>query len=365
MTTNERKYLEFNRFPAKGINELYNIARIRIIDELEEKLSNGQTDSTIYDPIYDFYIELLTYDYSSLVIGIATEAYEKITEYEHNHPGHLIDKEKLYFLIALISTSTGNTITATAYWELTLKEYNRVNGNVNNIGLIIADMPTRFTTLMSPVSLRHDNNPLILSLSHYSFIDNFTDGINRLSDLSLLSFLACGIRNVHVNTFFDKYQLRIDVVKMYGQELINNLCVLNETELKKNTNIQRLITNPKKRMIGPMIQRISQFNSGVHSILGNPFTNQWIRKSGLYIDSRYDFSTEANFNSNYPNFISKIESGTLSDDELKAYILYGFHSLRNNVLHDLRPTLIYFTDIDLFLKTIGLLFAGLSVIRSL
>lgn len=361
----ELKYLEYNRYPSKGICELYNIARTRIIDELEEKLNNGETTSTIFDPIYDFYTELLTYDYSSLVIGITTEAYEKIKIYEQNHPGQLVDKEKLYFLFALISTSTGNTITATAYWELTLKEKNRINGNANNIGLIIAAMPSQFTTLMSSVISRHDNNLLIKSLSTYTFIDDFSTSINKLADLSLLSFLACGIRNVHVNTFFDMYQMKIDVVKMYGQELINNLCVLNETELKKNLNIQKLITNPKKRMIGRMFQKISQFNGGVHSILGNPFTNQWISKSGLYLDTRYDFSNEANFNSNYPSFISKIESGTLSDDELKAYILYGFHSLRNNVLHDLRPTLIYFTDIDLFLKTIGLLFAGLSVIRSL
>lgn len=365
MTTMEQKYLEYNRYPTKGISELYSIARTRIIDELEDKLTNGHTDSTIFDPIYNFYTDLLTYDYSSLVIGIATEVYTKIKEYEQNHPGQLVDKEKLYFLFALISTSTGNTITATAYWELTLKENNRVNGNTNNIGLIIAAMPTRFTTLMSSVILRHDNNPLIKSLSPYTFIDNFTKSINQLADLSLLSFLACGIRNVHVNTFFDMYQMQIDVVKMYGQELINNLCVLNETELKKNPNIQSLITNPKKRMIGTMIQRISRFNTGVHTILGNPFNNQSIIKSGLYIDTRYDFSIEINFNSNYPNFISKIESGDLTDDELKAYILYGFHSLRNNVLHDLKPSLVYFSDIDLFLKTIGLLFAGLSVIRSL
>jgi hypothetical protein len=365
MDSKSRIYLEYNRTPTKGIRELYSIATVRIVDKLENELRQGNTSSTLFDELYEFYTELLVYDFNTLTIGLARVVYEKIKEYEQNNPTQLVDKEKLYFLFALLNTTTGNTITSTAYWELTLKEANRVNGNVNNIGHIINQMPTRFTSLINAVKLRHDQNPLISSILCYSFIENFETNLNGLINLNQLSFLASGLRNVHVNTFFDKYQQRIDVIKMYGQELISNLSIVNEAELKQVPQIQTAITQAHRRMIGPMIHKISTFNTGVHAILGNPFTNGAIIKSGLYVNPRFDFSSDTLFNNNYPNLINDIESGTLTDDELKAYVLYGLHGLRNRVLHDLNPGLVYYTDIDLFLKTIGLLFAGISVIKSL
>tara|TARA_R110000850_G_scaffold218852_3_gene344473 strand:+ start:74855 stop:76009 length:1155 start_codon:yes stop_codon:yes gene_type:complete len=365
MNSSSRIYLEYNRTPTKGIKELYDIAKVRIIDKLEKELRNGNTSSTLFDELYEFYTDLLVYDFNSLAIGVARDVYDKIKVYEHNNPAHLVDKEKLFFLIALLNTSTGNTITSTAYWELTLKEANRVNRNINNIGNIINQMPARFTSLIDAAKLRHDNNPLISSILNYNFIENFENNLNRLTSLHLLSFLASGLRNVHVNTFFDLYQQRIEVINMYGQELINNLSIINEAELKQIAQIQTAIPQAHKRTIGPMIQKISTFNTGVHAVLGNPFTNGAITKSGLYINSRFDFSSDPMFNNNYPNLINDIESGNLADDELKAYILYGIHGLRNRVLHDLNPRLVYYTDIDLFLKTIGLLFAGISVVKSL
>jgi hypothetical protein len=365
MNSSTRIYLEYNRQPTKGINELFNIAKVRILDQLESELNNGNTSATLFDPIYEFYTELLLYDFNTLVIGIARDIYKKIKEYESNNPTNIVNKEKLYFLFALLNTSTGNTITATAYWELTIKEANRINGNTNNISLIINQMPVRFTSLMNAVKLRHDNNLLINSLENYAFINNYETNLNLLSGLNLLSYLASGIRNVHVNTFFDNYHLSVDVIKMYGQELISNLSIVNESELKSLPQIQTSITNPNKRMIGPMIQTISTFNTRVHAVLGNPYSNRTIVKSGLYTNTRFDFSNDTNFNSNFPNLIHDIESGNLTDDELKAYILYGIHSIRNQVLHDLNPNLVYHTNIDLFVKTIGLLFSGISVIKSL
>jgi hypothetical protein len=368
MDSSARVYIEYNRTPTKGLKDLFSISKVRIIEKLENELRIGNTTSTLFNPLYDFYTELLVYDFNTLTIGIAREVYEKIKEFEQTNPAQLIDKEKLYFLFALLNTTTGNTITSTAYWELTLKESNRVSGHVNNIGNIINQMPIKFTSLINAVKLRHDNNPLIHSILRYSFINNYETNLNRLTNLNLLSFLASGIRNVHVNTFFDEYQQNIDVVKMYGQELVSNLSILNEAELKNHPSIQSNILQPNDRMIGAMIQCISNFNTGVHSILGNPFNEKrpsGFRKSGLYINSRYDFSTDILFNSNYPNLISDIVSGSLSDHELKAYILYGIHALRNRVLHDLNPNLIYYNDIDLFIKTIGLLLSGISVMKSL
>jgi hypothetical protein len=362
-----RKYLTYNANPSEGIQELYLVAKVRITREIKEKIHAGNVSSTIFDSLFDFYTDLLIYDYNSLIIGIAREIYDDIKEHEIAHPNQLVNKEKLYFLFALLNTTSGNTITATTYWELTIKERHRVSGTIVGLNQIINQMPTNFTSLITATRLRHDQNLLINKLRpQYAFINDYNNTLNYLNGLSQLSYLSLGLRNVHVNILFDHYQHRADVIKMYGQELINNLSVLNETELKKNTNIQALIPLANDRMIGGMLQKISQFNPGVHAILGNPFREKSgaFNKSGLYVITRLDLSG-ANFNNNYINLITDIESGNLTDDELKAYILYGFHHLRNNVLHNLNSGLIYYNDIDLFLKTIGLLFAGINVIRSL
>ena len=361
MDSSAKVYLEYNRYPTKGIKELFSISKHRIISDLEEELDQGNTGSNIVDPIYDFYIELMTYDYGTLALGIAREAYDKIKEFENSNSGQLVNKDKLFFLFALLNISTGNTIASTAYWELTINETNRINGRTNNIGFIITQMPTRFTSLFNAVKLRHDNNNLISTLHGYPWINNYEGNLNILSGLSLLSYLSSGIRNVQVNTFFDEYSHQIEVTKMYGQELVNNLSIVNETELKNDPRIRTQIPLANNRMIGRMLQVISHFNPAVHAILGNSSSP----RSGLYIDSRFDFSSEANFNANYPHLINTITSGTLTEDELKAYILYGFHHIRNNVLHNLNSNLIYYNNTELFLKTIGLLFASISVIKSL
>ena len=355
MNSNARRYVQFNRVPTDGIKECYNVARSRLIDDIKSELSNGNFNANIVDPIFDFHVELMQYDYSSLSIGIAKEAEEVITDYESQNPTLIVNKEKLYFLFALLSTTSGNTMTSTTYWELTLKEASRISGTPVSINHIINQMPVRFTSLLNATKLRHDQNMMISALRpRYAFIYDYEANLNYLNNLSLLSFLSSGIRNVHINTLFDTFNQTVDVVKMYAQELINNLCVLNEAELKNNPHIPRLLPNQKDRMIGKMLQCLSTINPGVHAVFSTLHTIPTIK-----------LSSETDFNNNFFNFLQIIESGTLTDDELKAYVLFGLLNLRNKVLHNLNPNLIYFNNTVLFLKTIGLLFSCISVIRSL
>ena len=128
MDSNSRKYLEYLNSPAKGISELYLIKRLRIIEFVKIELKHGNTSKTIVDPLYDFFVNLgMNYYFNSQIINLAKDVYEEIKNYE-NKTGNFVDKEKLYFLLALLNTISGNTIASTMYWELTVNEANRTSG---------------------------------------------------------------------------------------------------------------------------------------------------------------------------------------------------------------------------------------------
>jgi len=357
MDTNSKKYLEYLNEPAKGLIDLHNIAKNRLIDKLEEQLNDGITDYHLYDEFFAFYSATPLYDFTSMHYELTGEFLEKILDFEQAQ-NVVIDKEKLFFVRAMCQISSSNTVGAMASWELANREKMRITGNIISTLDLISNLPTH--TIGNPVNTAYKNNLLVKAITpRYPSIlkTEFRDIIANLIGLDAISFLSCGLRNVQVAGLIQSHNNSLELNKIFGQEIINNLCILNESIIKDYPEVIATISKKKDRQIGKMLSpsTLGTINSSVSSILGSSISGY----SGLY--SSILLLDDTKFNIEYPVYINKLCTTTLSVDEFKAHVLLGIHALRNKVLHDHDDTLCYFSNADLFIKTIGLLLIGVSV----
>ena len=142
------------------------------------------------------------------------------------------------------------------------------------------------------------------------------------------------------------------MTRIYCQELINSLCILCEANLK---NIPAVTEN----MMGPIINNnLPTINANVSAVVGvsNP-------PSGLFL--RYPTRNEVDFNNSFPLLITAIKTNSLTEEEVKAHLIYGAYMLRNKTLHDYNPNLVYYNNPQLFLDTIGALFGAVCAIKNL
>lgn len=361
MDINSRTYLGCLKEPTKGLTELHNIAKYRLLDELETQLNNGVTDLHLYDGLYDFYSATPLYDFTSMHYELTSYFLEIIVDFEQAQ-NILVDKERLFFLRALCQVSSSNTIGAMASWELANREKMRTTGtNISTLDLI-SKLPEH--TIIKPIDSAYRNNLLVKAVTPlYPSIlkTNFKDIISTLTGLDAISFLSCGLRNVQVAGLIQSHNNSLELNKIFAQEIINNLCILNESTIKDYPEVLTTITRKKDRQIGKMLSlpTLGIINLSVSTILGSSVGGY----SGLY--SSINLLDDTLFNTEYPAYINKLCATTLSIDEFKAHVLLGIHALRNKVLHDHDETLCYFSDTDLFIKTIGLLLIGVSVTKNI
>jgi hypothetical protein len=361
MDNNSRKYLGYLEEPTKGLTELQYIAKNRLLDDLENQLKNGITNIHLYDKLFDFYKKTPFYDFTSMHYELTNYFLETIVDFEQTQ-NILVDKERLFFLRALCQISSSNTIGAMASWELANREKMRTTGTNISILDLISDLPER--TIINPIDIAYRNNLLVKAVTplYPSILNtNFKDIINTLTGLDAISFLSCGLRNVQVASLIQSHNNSLELNKIFAQEIINNLCILNESTIKDYPEVQTTITRKKDRQLGKMLSpsTLSIINSSVSTILGSSVGCY----TGLY--SSINLLDDNIFNTQYPAYINKLCTTTLSVDEFKAHVLLGIHALRNKVLHDHDETLCYFSDTDLFIKTIGLLLIGVSVTKKI
>jgi len=360
-----QRYNNFLKSPTNGINFLYSIEKRHMTDPLEDMLESGITNpNQLFSPLFNNAGNLLQNQYTSLNLDLANTFYEMVRDHE-NATGSIIDKSNLYFYMAMLYIANVSTINASIYWELTLQETARVSGIPATSNSIFNKMSTHFTSFLRPISLSHDNASLINTclLNYPNVIENYETTLSNLQGYSILSYVACGARNVQVSHIFGSYFNSSELIKMYGQELISLLCTLNESLFKLHPGIVASGLQPHEKMIGRMIGTIPSFNTAVGSIIGIPGPPR--SKSGYYVDPAFALGNEADFNKNLPTIVQSIFSLTLSEDELKARIIYCLHHIRNFANHDINSSLDYFNDEILFGNIISLLFMAVPVIQKL
>lgn len=193
-----------------------------------------------------------------------------------------------------------------------------------------------------------DLNPLYKDLKNrYNWIGGFAHNLVKLTDPSIFSYFACGIRNRAGAGWLNTAV--IEMPKMYAQELINALCILTEATLK----LRPALTPFRHKTIGVLFSNLDAQTPSVSALVGKPSSN-----SGLFLT--YPTGSTAEFNTNFSLLASALKTGNLTDDDAKAHLLYGAYMLRNKVLHNYDTALAYYNNVPLFFDAIAISFGAIA-----
>lgn len=310
-----------------------------------------RTDDRIFQPYFDFLAHTtLGRENFSFAREVGTSILRITKQFETDNSVS-INKSHLYFGLSLNSVYLNDTINTMIYWELSQEEESKTQGATFNPSLAINNTIDKFSSVINPINLSLSENPLYRGIQdNYTFILGFTDLVKLHQTPELFAYFSSALRFRQID-FWLKNDFTA-MCKIYGQELINTLCILCEANLK---NIVAVTQN----MFGPILNTDMQnVNASVSTVIGssNP-------ASGLF--STYPSRTETDFNNSYPVLVSSIKANNLTENELKGHLIYGAYMLRNKSLHDFNPNLVYYNNKYLFVDTIGLLFGAVSAIKNI
>jgi hypothetical protein len=349
------------RIPRHDINEFMTTANIikgRSERDFDDRLNKRsritsylRTDDRLFEPYVDLLVlTTIGRENFSFVREIGSYILQTAKKFEADNSVS-INKSHLYFGLSLNSLYLSDTINAMIYWELSQEEESNTLGAAFNPTTAINNTIGKFSSVINPVNLSLNSNQLYSGLKdNYTFITDFTTILGGLHTPELFAYFSSALRFRQVD-----YWLRNDftaMTKIYSQELVNSLCILCEANLKNFPGVTQT-------MFGPILNTgLVNINATVSASVGvsNP-------ASGLFIT--YPSRTEADFNASFPQLVNSIKTNTLSDDNLKAHLIYGAYMLRNKSLHDFNPNLVYFNNKAMFSDTIGLLFGAISAIKNL
>jgi ubiquinone/menaquinone biosynthesis C-methylase UbiE len=319
-------------------------------DNLEARnsaISYLPSDNGLFTPFIDAYAAgSIIHPFSSFFADLGKRIYrEVVIEYE-NKNNIRVNKEHLFIAISFLSIQSGDEITAMQFWEMAQKEQELTHGTAASLDGTIDLLHTKFRTVINAIELNYNENELIKNLRpKFPFIKDFETTLKSLGNLSKAHFLSCGIKHVHVLGKLRESK-DLSIIKVFAQELVNSLCVLNENLLKEK--------GLSGDTINPLMVAVYNSYPAVGHHLG-----QSNSATGIYRITKAEFYGRLN------DYINFIETHVSDPDKLKADTLHALHRLRNEALHTLDDTRLYYSDIALFEKTIGLLFICVSVIKSL
>lgn len=323
-------------------------------DAIKENLKNRDatksylaSDNEIFIPLIDTYaLGIMIHSMESYFCDLAKRIlHEDVEEYEQSN-GIKVNKEHLFFAISMLSIRCGDEVSSMVYWELAQKEHEYTYGVATGLDDTINLLRTKFRGVLEPVKHVFDDNKLIKTLRpKFPFIKDFETTLAGLTGLNKAHFLSCGIKQVHLLAKMRKYP-DVKIIRIFAQELVNSLCILNESLLKKK--------GLPGDTIGVLMQDVYNTYPAVGAHLGQSGPGTGIYSIG-----------KPNFYGKYNKFIAFLEGSITDDNKLKGDILYALHQLRNEALHIFDDTRLYYNDVDLFEKTIGLLFICVSVINDL
>jgi hypothetical protein len=361
--------IKINKKPRKlkiqrnNINEFLATATIikgRNERDVEDRLDNRsittsylRTDDRIFEPYVDLLVlTTIGHEHFSFIREIGLSILRLVKKFEFDNSIN-VNKSHLYFGLSLNSIYLSDTINAMIFWELSQEEESHTQRLAFNSTAAINNTISKFSSVINPINFSLNSNQLYKGIrDNYTFIPDFTVILSGQNTPELFAYFSAGIRFNQVSYWIQNSFTAM--TKIYSQELVNTLCILCEANFKNHSSVTNTtfgkILNNDLPIISPAIS----------SIIGHSAPAP---KTGLFFT--YPTSTETNFNSSFPQLINRIKTNSLTEDELKAHLIYGTYMLRNKTLHDFNSNLIYFNNWNLFSDTIGLLFATVYVVKSL
>lgn len=353
------------RFFKHEINEMVTTSTIikgRLITEIENRLSRRSitgsylfTDNRIFEPYTDLLlVNLSSREFYSYTYEIGAELIRIVTRFETDK-GVNVNKADLYFGMALSSIYKDSTISASVFWEMSQEQESFTLGAAYAPVTSIQNAISRFTSSISPIEHGLKENFLYNYLyNNYNWLGDFKTNLVKLHNPHTFSYLSTGLRNRAIGYWMSNHFT--DMTKMYGQELLNALCILGESLLKLKPGVTQ-------GTFGKIINHdLPTLNAGVSAIIGTGVGNV-ATHTGFWVT--YKTYLKIDFDTNFPLLINHIKTNALTDDELKAYIIWGLYMLRNKALHDYDPTLCYYTNKTLFADAIGLALASVPIVAQL
>lgn len=350
----ELRKIEFGKQQNENIRGFATSLKIAVWNEVERNLHKRNKtvsylpdDNNIFNPFIDAYSGgSIIHPLQSFFVELGKDLYREVVIPFEKENSININKDYLFIAISFLSISCGDEITAMQFWEMAQKQRELTYGSSVTLDSTIDLLHTKFRVLMSAIERSYNENRFIKSLkTKFSFIQDFEPTLKSLSNLSKAHFLSCGIRHVHVLGKL-RESSNLSIIKVFAQELLNSLCVLNENLLKE------------KGLAGSTIGSLMNSVYVTYPTVG-AYLGQSSSSTGIYSVGK------SNFYSKIDKYIYFIENNISDLHKLKADTLYALHQLRNEALHTLDDTRLYYADIDLFEKTIGLLFICVAVIQSL
>lgn len=353
-TERELRKIEFAKQENENLRGWATKMKFAIWNAIEENLKNRtkcvsylSSDNNIFDPFIDAYsVGSIIHPMYSFFIDVGKDIYREIIIHYENENKIKVNKDYLFIAISFLAIGCGDEITAMQFWEMAQKERELTYSSSATLDDTIDLLHTKFRVLMSAIERNFNENKLVQFLkTKFTFIQDFEPTLKSLSNLSKVHFLSCGIKHVHVLGKLRESR-DLSIIKVFAQELLNSLCILNENLLKE------------KGLTGDTIGALMVSVYRTYPTVGH-FLGESSRSSGIYAIGKINFYNKLD------KFLLFIENSISDADKLKADTLYALHQLRNEALHTLDDTRLYYTNIELFEKTIGLLFICVAVIQSL
>lgn len=324
-----------------------------VIQEVKRRLQqrhstvNYQTaDDSIFEPYIDSHAlsHLKGLRFHSAYRDLGQSVLKEIFGYERVS-NTKINKEQIYFAMAFNSIECGDEINTLAYWELALRQRSRTHRGAMRTASVVPRLKKQFTAIIAAIDESHCDIALLKKLrkTFPSLFLPFIETLEQLKGVHQSEFLIAAIRNRKVLRWIKEVK-RFHVVTLFAQEMVNALCVLVESCLKERLHPMGHIT------FWPLLETYIKNNGKATSVVNILST----------LKGQYLCKTTKDFNASFPELLKTIRKCKLSDDEMKAHILYGTWAVRNKSLHQCDLSLSYLKSKSLFEDTIGMLFAAVA-----
>jgi hypothetical protein len=339
---------------SRTLRETGYMIKTELLGLLEHSLAlrfkeNDRSDDD--DLFYPFSIALLKSsvmngEFSSLLRLLANDEWDMVREYEAKYKV-IVNKRRLFFMMALCSIYSGDEVNASIYWELALIEEARLQKGTSSINSIVDEMFSNLKSISNPITHSLNENGVIKALNTSNGLAfDYQTFSGQLTDIPKLSLLTCSVRYNKICRWLGTSKDN-EMVKRFSEELLSSLCILCETIFKLH---RPEVTHT---MLGPIINNdLRNLDSAIASQMNS-------------IKNLYPTHSDSDFNSSIPILIQSLKGGGLGNEELRATLIHVAYMFRNKVLHEANDTRIYYDNPRLFDDAIGALFAAAFVIRNL
>lgn len=314
------------------------------LDALTNSYNPSADDNKLFFPYGNEYAlnNMVMFFHSQFFFDIGKDLLEEVTVHEIRI-GKEICKEAILAVMAVSCIMKNDVLNYRVYLERMMQQRRLYDPSSPNLITLISNEPV-FGSVKREAERVFDVNVFIQKLKSSLYTDiSFSGVASTLTSLYQAQFV-----NYVLNYRLLHYYLIApncpDIVYEHSYSLIQNLCVLFESQLKINKSSVNLL--------GKLLSQDINVTYRTH------YTTT------LSLQSTYPTNNIATFNTHLPNVIAALDIAT-TDLDTVVYCSYIAYMCRNQVLHNISDTVIFHGDPILTEKIIGILLTSIYFMNKL